>query len=457
MPSRYKAEFDQDYEISSIIETLGGADVTQIFVHNITIPGFEKYEERALVVARPNDVVCVANMMDKDYLQFLHTLGVGPKRWNVVVASKDISRNSEACLSDLLMSNDGAILTIRKLVGQGKKIVLNPYRVTQREYNLAATLEKTIGRTVHLLGGNSQIVDYANHKHNVRAKALELGVPVPEGKVVELQVDEYGRPLDLTPLYSAIHQFINKTDRVLIKGSTGTSGSSLFMVENNTESIQKTLREISEKNDNRIYLVEIMLDVAVSPNILMHIEPGNGKILCVGVTDQILRDKLAHEGNVYPSTAKTLKDIMNSAYKMSTWLQAEGYVGSAGFDFGEYFNAETGKLDHFLAEINPRINAANYSKSLMEDLNRNQRKKDGPYIEAFLSTNIKTKASSFNELSKLYGNLFFNPETGKGLVPFNIGCLERGKFTIAVFGKSKNEVTELYEDFKVLLAREEEF
>jgi hypothetical protein len=57
----------------------------------------------------------------------------------------------------------------------------------------------------------------------------------------------------------------------------------------------------------------------------------------------------------------------------------------------------------------------------------------------------------------LYGNLFFKPETGKGLVPFNIGCLERGKFTIAVFGKSKNEVTEIYEDFKVLLAREEEF
>jgi hypothetical protein len=197
-----------------------------------------------------------------------------------------------------------------------------------------------------------------------------------------------------------------------------------------------------------------MLDVAVSPNILMHIEPDNGKILCVGGTDQILSDKLAHEGNVYPSTAKTIKDIMNSAYKMSAWLQAEGYIGSVGFDFGEYFNAKTAKLDHFLAEINPRINAANYSKSLMEELNRNQRKKDGPYIEAFLSTNIKTSVCSFARLNKLYGHLFFKPETGKGIVPYNIGCLDRGKFTLAVFGKSRSDVIEMYEDFKGLLANE---
>jgi hypothetical protein len=252
MSAGYQTEFDRENGISSIVDRHGEVDATQIFVHNIISPGFEKYEERALVVARPDDVVCVANAVDKDYLQFLHNLGIGPKQWNVVVASKDNSRNSEGCLTDLLMSNNEAILTIRNLVEQGKEIVLNPYRVTQREFKLAAILEKTLGRTVNLLGGNSDIVDYANHKHNVRAKALELGIPVPEGKVVELQLDEDGRPLDLTHLYSAINQFINKTGRVLIKGSTGTSGSSLFMVENNTESIQKTLRQISEKNDKII-------------------------------------------------------------------------------------------------------------------------------------------------------------------------------------------------------------
>jgi len=197
-----------------------------------------------------------------------------------------------------------------------------------------------------------------------------------------------------------------------------------------------------------------MLNAVVSPNIIMHIEPDNGRILCVSVTDQILSDNLAHEGNICPASVKTLKNMLLSAEKLSRWLQAEGYCGVVGFDFGEYFNPETGEFKHFLAEVNPRINSSAYPKFLMEHLNREQEQKDRPCIDVFYSTNIKTKASSFNELSKLYGHLFFKPETGKGLVPFNIGCLERGKFTLAVFGKSRNEVIKMYENFKALLAKE---
>jgi hypothetical protein len=454
MLTGYQTEFDRENIISSIIERLGNEEVTQIFVHDVILLGFEKYEERALVVARPHDVVCVANIVDKEYLRFLSNLGIGPKNGNVVVASRGVTRNSGECLSDLLMSNNEAILTIQNLVQKDKKIILNPYRLTQREFKLAEILEKALGRKVHLFGGDSDIVDYANHKDSVRTKALELGVPVPEGEVVELRVDGDGRPLDLTSLHTAIHKFIHKTDRLLIKGSVGSSGSSLFIVENNTESIQKALREIAEKRDNKIYLVEVMLDAIVSPNILMHIEPSYGRILCVGVTDQILSEKLVHEGNIYPSTAKTLKDMMNSALIMSKWLQAQGYGGFIGFDFVEYLNNETGEIKYFLAEINPRINAANYSRSLMEHLNRNQMQNDRQYIEAFVSTNIKTKTGSFSELSELYGHLFFKHETGKGLFPYNTGCLERGKFALAFFGKARNDVTEMYEDFRRLLAKE---
>jgi len=49
----------------------------------------------------------------------------------------------------------------------------------------------------------------------------------------------------------------------------------------------------------------------------------------------------------------------------------------------------------------------------MEYLNKKQKQKGWPYIEAFLSANIKTKAGSFAELSELYGHLFFKPRTAK--------------------------------------------
>jgi hypothetical protein len=455
----YQTKFDQDNGISSIIKTLGGDNVTQIFVHDIsslrnvaaTLPGFEKYYERSLVFARADDIVCVLNSLDNQCLEFFSSLGVGPRDENVVVASKSIHSNLAVNLTDLLIKDYEALLTIRNLVKHNKKIVLNPYILSTREFRLAAVLETVIGRKVDLLGGNNvDIVNYANHKHNVRAKALELGIPVPEGDVVELQTDEHGKPLDIAPIQAAINRYINKNGRVIIKGSCGFSGSSIAVVENNAESIQKVLSRIAEKNDNGIYLVEVMFDLTHSPNILMYIEPNTGSISCVGATDQILCDNLAHEGNIYPSGAKTLKDMISSAHKLSKWLQSEGYCGLVGFDFGEYFNQETGEFEHFFAEINPRINAATYPKSLMEHLNRNQRQNGGPFVDAFLSTKVKTKASSFDRLSKCYGHFFFNPKTGKGLVPYNTGCLEYGKFTLAVLGKSRNEVVEMYEDFKVL-------
>lgn len=404
--------------------------------------------------ARPDDLVCVLSRVDNQFLQFLSNLGVSPKDGNVIVALNDVHPNYGANLSDILTCDYEGLLNIRKMVKRNKKVVLNPYMLTPGDFKLAAVLETVLGRKVHILGGNPDIVDYANHKHNVRAKALELGVPVPDGDIVEIELQENRRPLDLTPIKAAVIRYIHKTGRVIVKGSRGFAGSSITIVENNPKSIQKALKKIAQRIDNRIYLVETMLNAIVSPNIIMHIEPDNGRILCVSVTDQILSDNLAHEGNICPSSVKTLKDMLLSAEKLSRWLQAEGYCGVVGFDFGEYFNPETREFKHFLAEVNPRINSSVYPKFLMEHLNREQEQKGRPCIEVFYSTNIKTKASSFNELSKLYGHLFFKPETGKGLVPFNIGCLERGKFTLAVFGKSKNEVMEMYEDFKTLSTKE---
>lgn len=57
MSVHYQTKFDQENGISPIVETLGGSNVTQIFVHGITslgnvaeleatLPGFEKYPER---------------------------------------------------------------------------------------------------------------------------------------------------------------------------------------------------------------------------------------------------------------------------------------------------------------------------------------------------------------------------------------------------------------------------
>lgn len=465
IPDYYQSEFDLENGISAILATLGDRDVTQIFVHSVTSlqniadlikikPELAKFPERALVFARPNDIVCVLDEVGNEYLQFLSSLGLSHKKENIITVSNGVDTDLGASLSDLLSGNRDAILAIRRLVRSNKKIVLNPYITSSKEIKLASILSNVLGTQVYLAGGDSDIVGYAEHKHTAREKALELGIPVPKGEIIEVERGVDGRLLNITAIEAAINRYVNKTGRVIVKGSYGSSGSSIFIVRNNPQGIKSALNKISERKDNTVYLIETMVDFVVSPNILMYIEPGDGSIFCVGITDQILDYNLMHEGNIYPSKASTLNNILFSAKKLSKWLQSEGYSGLLGFDFIEYFDQETGLYEHFLAEINARTNAATYPRSLMEQLNTRQWQKDRPQIEAFLASTTKTKATSFTGLKELYGHLFFNAETGKGIVPFNTGCLEYGNFTLAVFGKSRNEVVEMYEDFKALLKME---
>ncbi|MGH9879372.1 MAG: hypothetical protein ACRD5H_17210, partial [Nitrososphaerales archaeon] len=334
MSAIYQTEFDQDNGISAITETLGGSDVTQIFVHSVTsleniaeiAPTAPVYPERSLLFARSDDIVCVSKKVDEHYLRFLHSFGIGPRNENIIVASENPQQNCLMSLSDLLMNNHKALLTIRRLLKEDKKIFLNPFIATPIEFKLAASLETVLGKKIHLLG-NPNVVDYANHKHNVKIKAIELGVPVSEGDIIELALGKDGKPLDLTPIRVAINKYIHKTGKVIIRGSYGATGSSLFIIENNPQSIEKALRDIANRTSNRIYLVEVMLKLIASPNVMMHIEPGNGRILCVSVTNQILSDNLMHEGNVCPSSAKTLKEMIDSTRIMSKGLQSEGYGG----------------------------------------------------------------------------------------------------------------------------------
>jgi len=91
--------------------------------------------------------------------------------------------------------------------------------------------------------------------------------------------------------------------------------------------------------------------------------------------------------------------------------------------------------------------AAEYSRGLLERLSRIQIMRIAPIAESFLSANVTTRAHSFTELSEKGGHLFFDPRTGKGVFPYDTGCLEHGKYTIAVFGKTRAEVYVIYQNF----------
>jgi len=455
----YRARFDREHDVHSIVESLGGADVTQIFVHNLTslpywrqiatvLPGYDKYDQRALVFARPHDIVCVEVEVDNRYLTYLEQLEIGPASGNVIMGSEVAAPGSNPIFLDAMIHNHEVLLKIKDMVGPNDEIVLNPFMGSQKQFELGSKLEMITGKKVHVCGGNPAIVDAVDAKHNAKKKSIQLDVPVCEGDLVEIETGDDGRPLDVRPIQTAIDRHLYKTGRVIVRGSRGSSGSSTFIVENRKDSIQKALHEINRRTDNTVYLVEVMLDVIVSTNVMLHVGPGGDSIVCVGITDQRLSDQLVHEGNLYPSKARTVREMLGSAEKIAKWLQGEGYRGLLGLDFGEYLNPATGEPHHFLSEINPRMNGAAYPKAMMEYLNEKQKKRGGPYVESFLSASRRTDAASFADLQTRYGSLFYSPQTGRGLVPYNTGILQDGKFALALFGQSRDEVLEMYEEVK---------
>lgn len=453
-------------EIISILRMLGDTEVTHIFTHHITalvhrnaletyLPGYEHYDQRALILARPDDIVCVAGNVDQRYVHYLSSLGLGPKGDRIIELDAESGDDTDRTLASMLLRSPKPRRAIRELIPDSNCVVLNPYLASSAEFDLAAALEDVLGKPVRVLGGNADIVARANLKHLAHAKAHELAIPMAPGEIVELHTHSDSGHLDVAPLLKAIARYVSHTGRVIVRGTYGAAGSGTFVAEGPPKDIERALRTFVEQQVHHIYLVQVMFDIVATPNIQMFVEPDTGAMWCVGATDQRVDKNFAHQGNVYPSNAKTLADMICSARKLARWLQTGGFTGLAGFDFVEYVHPETGKHEHIFVEMNARVNAATYPVFLMERLNALQAGRSGPLIKAFLSAKTITKATSFAELQEMYSPLFFDPCTGRGIIPYNTGRLANGMCDLVFLGSSRQDVEDMYQRFSGIHAKPE--
>jgi hypothetical protein len=440
--------------MSSLLERLEDGVPSQLFVHCGTSAGAgpdggdairraERYAQRALVLARSQDVVCVAGEVDPGYLTYLAELGLGPRPEHVVPASRYGSANGRA-LWARLAGNTAALRALGNLVRRAGISRIQPLVASQGQFALAAALEVAADTEVTVAGGDPRLVDYVGQRHQVRSKAIELGIPVAKGEVVELPVTAGRRRGDYRPLRAAIERHLGSTGQVIVRGSLGSAGSSTYIVGNGGDDVDGIIRRLIQSTDNRIYLVEVMVTATVSPNILLHVQPRGGAISCVGVTDQRWERMLVHGGNVYPSIARTSEAMVGWARRLAAWLQHEGYAGLLGVDFVEYADPETGAPRAFLAGVSPRAEGATYSLAVLERLNAAQRRRASPESGAFVSGTIQTRQRSFVQLRDALGPVLYAPATGRGAVLHDIGLLREGKCGVTVLGPSRSDVLRAY-------------
>jgi hypothetical protein len=425
----------------------------RIFVHCATsvdylaqlkasVPGVPHYAERALLLAERDDVVCVPEEIDPGYLAYLAELGLGPAPGNVLVVSRFEDGSSEGPLWQRILESNEALSALGCLIQRHGSARIQPFIAASGQFKLAAALERTAGVSVQVDGGTPETVAYADCKHHIRAKALELGIPVAPGEIVDLSSARL-RADEATMLRAAMERHIQLTGRVIVRGTYGGAGSATFTAEDAHE-IGQLANRLAASSENRIYLVESMVDVTVSPNVQMHIGREIRGIRCGGMTDQRWERPLVHGGNVFPSSARRTKEMLAWARTLAEWLNTAGFVGVAGLDFVEYEDAH-GEPRAFLAEVNPRTNGATYPLRLRRRLNVAQREAGLPEIRAFVSGMIETDARTFGELHDSWEDHLFCPYTGSGLVPYVPGLLPQGKCGVVALAGTREEAEELYQ------------
>jgi hypothetical protein len=59
---------------------------------------------------------------------------------------------------------------------------------------------------------------------------------------------------------------------------------------------------------------------------------------------------------------------------------------------------------------------------------------------------MQQRTANLAEVRERYGRLFFRPDLGRGLFPYNVGCLEAGKSSVACLAESRSEAEMMHDE-----------
>jgi hypothetical protein len=399
-------------------------------------PEFEQYGERALLLARPGDVVCVAQAVDAEYLRFLDSLELGPRHGDVVVVE---GVRPGAGLSARLVRDPDSLQRVADRLMESERLVVCPFFATPDAHALGRALGERLSRPVRVEGGSPRLALRLHDKVAARSLAESLGIPVAPGEVVRIARSNGGAAPELSALRRAIERWSEPTGAVIVRGSSGASGSSVFTAR--SPAPHALIDAIGRRSDNSLYLIEPFFEASVSPNVEIVMEPRVPLARQVGVTDQVLGPDLVYMGSTHPSRATLGSQMVEDSLAIASWMRRRGFTGRVGLDFVEH--RAGGRPARFLTEINPRVNGASYPLTLLGRLDQLARERDAPAPEAFRTGYLRVRVRDFGALSQSCDSLLYDPAQGEGVVFYATGLLSRGKVGAACLGRTLEAVEKL--------------
>lgn len=419
-------------ESGSFVESLGSPVV---FLHEInTLPNFsrilsqvdgiQKYD-RAIAIARPEDVLLTKVQPEKSYLEWLESVGLGTNK--IIVANG--SRNET--LPERVIKNGTKSIINSYLGSRRKTAVLSPYFGGLKEQKVSRYLDMD-------MYSRPSIVRKYDSKINFKELCRKLGVPVIKESIF---TSKSGKKHSLKSLVEITCQNIGETGKVILRGEYGASASSTYVVDSLTSPLLDDL--INESKPGYRYLVEPYYESFSSPSSVWFITKEK-KTIHLKTSNQILDAETSHIGNEFPFQFDE-ELVRGFSHKIAQQFKFEGFIGPFGIDYVET------KQGIFAVECNPRVTGAMYPWELV-----NRIEKYNGNIKAARSENIHMPRNglNFSDLQQVWGSILYDGHRSTDIIlPFNVGPISDGKVTVLCTGTSKKNVSSLLNYAKSSLNR----
>ncbi len=376
--------------------------------------------DRALPAACRDDLVVLRGKLDLEYHNWLHSHALGPDH---VVQYKGQSR--EMTLSGLIVNNPEPI---KKIIQKtGRKPVFVPWFSGHIETEAAEAL------SADLFGASESATLKYNDKASFKTICRQLGIPVVEGDLFEMYPENSENRLEMKEI---INSYLSTYKTVIIRGTLGEAGMSLYKTEGND--ISKLYRQIANSGE-KVVIIEPFLNVIFSPTDQWAIGR-DGKITYLGMWDQICERGVVHIGTL--KGKKTSPDISNyitdASLKIVNNMAESGYKGVVGID---YIVSDDGI---FPVENNARFNGSSYVSMIVDNIE----KLTSP-IPYWKFIKIKTAACTFLELTERIKSLLYGGNKLNSVFPFNCDALpETGNFAVILLAQNLDQILYLEKSLK---------
>jgi hypothetical protein len=378
-------------------------------------PTIHSHCDRALPGASSRDLVVLRGRQDHAYCKWLHTQGLGPGH---VVEYKESSR--ELSLSECIIQNPAPILKI--IEETGLRPVYIPWYSGRKEVEVAEILG------ADLFGATEEATTKYNDKAEFKGICQQIGIPVVTGITFRMEPEDETNANEMARI---INSFLATHETVIIRGTVGESGISLYKTTGND--LPELYEEIRATGENNV-IIEPFLRVISSPGDQWAIDR-SGNVDHIGLTNQVCEKGMVHVGTQHgPPISKRLHELITqTSLKIVQHMSQYGYRGVLGID---YIVTDE---NVYPVENNARVNASSYAWLTTDKI-----KKVIPSIDYWKLIKIKTEPCTFPELADRIHDILYDGEKVNSVLPYNSWALSiSGAFSVLLLAEDLNNLIHL--------------